>query len=314
MIERGWDRVRRDTQSAGAIRVDPEHPADFFAAIDAGGRPGLVLVLDVPPPHVPRLESLDVTLTDRSDGRRGLGIWLDAPQLLTPFTQLCEDLLESSRPIEKREVGAFVVTRLLRWQELLERTTGVSINWLRGLLAELLVLRDGFDTWGPGEMVRAWHGPFEAPQDFSLPGLLIEVKAAFPTARAIRVTSEDQLSAPERLLLCVRWLATLMPEDGGLTTGRIVADIEQRLKENALDDEAAEFARRLVATGYVRTAEYTNIPFREDAARFFLVEGDFPRLTPADLMSGINQVKYDVDLGSIEPFVTASPFEGKDGP
>ena len=308
LIEKAWDRVRSETDHAGAIRIDPGHPANFFAAQDSAARLGLLLVLDNPPPSPPRLEAVDVVVGEREDGRWGLSIWLTAGILTAPFTQLCEDLIESSRAVPADQVGRFVIGRLHRWQELLESAgSGMSLSKLRGLIGELLMLRDGLGAFGPTEAVRGWVGPFHAPQDFALPDLWIEVKATFPTARAVRISSADQLAAPGKLILAVYTLASLLPQDSGITAAGLVTEIEVRLGTNNLDDLLVDFGKRLSAVGYERAANYTTLPFRQAAVHFYDVGPEFPRITPSDLPLGVGEVAYDLSLGALQPFETESP-------
>jgi hypothetical protein len=309
VIEKAWAQVRDAQGVEGAIRIDPDHPADFFAAQDGEGRLGLVLLLDDLPPAPPHLESLDITTVERTDGRWGLGIWLTARMLATPFAQLCDDVLESSRGVDRDRLGPFVINRLHRWQDLLEAaSSGWSMAKLRGLIGELLFLREGLPVFGEAAAIRGWVGPYRAPQDFSLPQLWVEVKATFPSARSVRITSADQLAAPGRLLIAVYTLATLLPGDAGVTTQDLVSEIEVHLRTGGLDDIADDFNRRLSTLGYQRAAEYTLTPFRVDAVHFYEVMDGFPRITRDTLAPGIAEAIYDLELGALDPFEAGPPW------
>jgi hypothetical protein len=179
---------------------------------------------------------------------------------------------------------------------------------LRGFIGELRLLHLAADTHGAETAVRAWAGPYSAPQDFALPGKWIEVKATYPTARTLRVTSADQLAAPGELLLAVFTLAALVPEQHGVSAGSLVAEFEARLTRDSLSEALLEFGKRLSAAGFDRTAQYAAVGFREDALHFFGVAGSFPRLTPSDLPAGIAECAYDLELGALSPFEVVSPF------
>lgn len=314
MIEQAWAQVWTQAGNAGAIRVDETHPGDFFAAQDASDRLGLVLVLTSEPPQPPKLESIDVVVGERADGRWGLSVWLCTAALMAPFSQLCDDLIESSRSVPVDRIGGFVVARLHRWQELLEASaTGMSLSELRGLVGELLFARDALGAYEPGIVIRGWAGPYRAPQDFALPGLWVEVKATFPTARTVRITSADQLAAPGRTLLAVFTLASLLPEEAGLTLESLVGDIEGHLMLSGPADIFGEFHKRLAVSGYKVGADFTRMPFRLDATRYFEVADGFPRLTPADLPLGVAEISYDLDLGALGRYEVESPIRGNDG-
>ena len=274
-----------------------------------------MIVLKHHPPESPRLESVDTSVVERSDGRWGFGIWLSARTLVTPFAQLCDDLVESSREVPVDQLGQFIVARLRRWHELLDSAnSGWSMSKLRGLIGELLMLDEASGVYGESEAVRAWRGPFHAAQDFALPELWLEVKATFPTARAVRITSADQLSAPGHLVLAVYTLTSLLPHESGITCSGLVNDIETRLRLGGLDDVADDFDRRLSALGYERSADYTGVPFRVEALHFYEVKEAFPRITPDLLAPGITAVAYDLEIGALLPFETGSPLQATNGP
>jgi hypothetical protein len=309
LIEAAWDRVRTGASDGGYLRIDPAHPGDFFAAEDSEGRQGLVLLLDTEPPSPPKLESLEVAISQRPDGRWVLSVYLHAGALLPPFTQLCEDLIESSRGTPRERLGTYIVARLHRWQDLLE---GAHVKWsmskLRGFIGELRLLGMAAGEHGLETAVRAWAGPYSAPQDFALPGLWIEVKATYPTARTVRISSSDQLAAPGDLLLAVFTFTTLVPGGEGISAVGLVSDIEQRLSGDGLADVLLEFGKRLSVLSFDPAAEYATVTFREDAVHFFEVAGDFPRVTPSDLPAGVAEVMYDLELGALPPFEVVSPF------
>ena len=308
-IDEAWAKVREDKVRAGAIRLDDAHRADFFAAQDDQGRLGLVLVTRDRPPSMPRLEAIDLTLGERTDGRWSLGVWLVTPTLQVPFSQLCDDLVECSRTVDLEVVSAFVIRRLLRWHELLESAVGMSLSKLRGLIAELLVLRSAIARFGPSDAVLAWAGPYEAPQDFTLPGLWIEVKAALPSARTVRITSADQLTAAGPLHLAVVTMSTLLPSDAGVSAASLIEDLERQIPGGRSGEMGVELARRLSAVGYDAGADYARLPFRIESTHYYEVGPDFPRLTPEDLDAGIAEVRYDLELGALAKFATPSPLE-----
>ena len=309
LIDTAWERVHAVAPEGGYLRIDPSHPGDFFAAEDNDGRKGVVLLLDSEPPRPPKLESLEVGVTQRADDRWVLSVFLHAGSLLPPFTQLCEDLIDSSRRTAPDRMGPFVVARLHRWHDLLESARGgMSMSKLRGLVGELLLLRLAARAHGPDTAVRAWAGPYSAPQDFDLPGMWIEVKATYPTARTIRITSADQLAAPGDLFLAVFTLATLVPDQEGVSAGGLVAEFENSLASAGTSDLLLEFGKRLSAVGFDRSAEYASIKFRQDALHFFKVSESFPKITPSDLPGGLAEVVYDLELGALPPFEVSAPF------
>ena len=177
------------------------------------------------------------------------------------------------------------------------------------MTAALLAPEAAKRLFGAPDAVLAWAGPYEAPQDFTLPGLWIEVKAALPSARTVRITSADQLAAAGPLHLAVVTLSTLLPSDAGVSAAGLIEDLERQIPGGRSGEMGVELGRRLSAVGYDAGADYARLPFRIESTHYYEVGPDFPRLTPEDLDAGIAEVRYDLELGALAQFATPSPLE-----
>lgn len=302
-IEDIWARLEAGGPS-GAMRVSAEHPCDFFGATDQRGRPGLVLVTDSEPPARPSLDAVEISSAERGDGRWALGIWLRDASLKPVFARLCADLIESSWTVRPSAAATFVLERLVRWRELLETATGpMSMSKLRGLVGELVVLEKCLDLWTPSDVLAGWTGPLGGPQDFVLPGLRMEVKTTFPSARSVHISSAEQLDTDEPLTLAVVTLTTLVG-GSGLAPNELVERIAQRLVP-AGGDLGALFRKRLDAAGYLPDPRYSKPMFRLDAVQYFDVSEGFPRIRRQAVPAGVEGVVYDVVIGSCLPYKTS---------
>ncbi len=303
-IEALWGQLDATGEVGGALRVDDVHPCDLYAAVDADGRRGLVLVTDVAPPPPPALEAVSVTANRRQDGRFSLAFWLQSPSLLTPFAHLCQDLVDESRMIDPINAGGFLLTRLARWRRLLKGERGMSLSEVRGLVGELVVLTRCLELWSAIQVVEGWMGPLEAAQDFILPSIRIEAKAVHPDARVVRISSADQLDHSSPMLLAVVTLATLLPDDSGVTLHSLASVIRGRLTELGEHGALALFEGRLVAAGYSDLDSEGSLMFRVDDIRYFNVTEAFPAITRGMLPSGVAEVRYDIDLSALLPFIS----------
>jgi hypothetical protein len=250
------------------------------------------------------LEAVSVTANRRHDGRYSLAFWLHAPALLTPFAHLCQDLVDESRTVDPLNAGAFLLTRLARWRRLLKGERGMSLSEVRGLLGELVVLTQCLELWSPVQVVEAWMGPLEAAQDFILPSIRIEAKAIQPDARVVRISSADQLDHSSPMLLAVVTLATLLSDDSGVTLHGLASTIRERLVELGEHGAMALFDGRLAAAGYSDLDPEGSLMFRVDDIRYFDVTDGFPSITRGMLPSGVAEVRYDIDLSALLPFVS----------
>ena len=298
-IEDLW-AIAEEDGPGGAVRVSAEHPADLFAATDAAGRRGILLVTGAEPPARPTLDAVEVTCARRQDGRWALGIWLRDFPLLPLFTRLCADLVESTTTAPPAAAASLLLSRLIRWRELLESGTGpMTLSKLRGLVGELLVLDRCLDHWHAADVVAGWSGPLGGPQDFVLPGRRVEVKAATPAARSVHISSVEQLDTTEALTLAVVTLATLAGGEG-IAPNELVERVERRISDTG-PELAAQFRRRLDALGYLPDPLYSEPMFRLDGIDFYDVAGDFPRLRKASVPAGNEHVTYDLVLASCAP-------------
>jgi hypothetical protein len=306
-IEITWASLENSGDVGGARRVDDKHPCDFYAALDAAGRRGLVLVTATAPPTPALFDAVDLTISHRADGRWNLGIWLQANTLSSLFGRLCYDLVESSRDIMPSGAAGYILSRLVRWRKLLQAGNAAPLlsSELRGLMGELTVLRYCLDFWSAGEVIRSWVGPLDAPQDFTLPSLRIEAKAIRPGAPTVKISSVDQLDVPDAaLLLSVVTLAPVEGESDEPSLAQLVDGIREWLFHEGAHGAILEFESRLAAGGYTDLAEYHRPMFRVEAVRFFEVCEDFPRLRRADLPKGVAGANYEIELGNCTSFET----------
>jgi hypothetical protein len=304
-IDSLWTELGVSHEIGVVRRVDETHPSDIYAALDATGRPGLVLVTTAVPSLPPPFEAVEVTISHRSDKRLILGIWLRTEALSSLFGRLCQDLVEASRHISPSESAGYMLTRLMRWRRLLEAGDSAALSpaQLRGVMGELIVLQRCYDLWPPAEVVHSWVGPLDAPQDFTLPSLRIEAKAIRPGAAIVRISSVDQLDVTDAtLILSVVTLASIGPEVEGISPAGLVTGIRQRLVQDGAQAAGLEFESRLAASGYTDLPQYEQSMFRLEEIRFFEVHGTFPRLRRADLPPGVADASYQIELGVCAPF------------
>jgi hypothetical protein len=308
-IERLWHALEQSHDIGGSRRVDDVHASDFYCSLDGRGQRGLVLLsaveLTMPPP---RFDSVEIIVGHRGDGRWSLALWLTNSSLSVVFTLLCQDLVDATRDLQPINVPGFVVTRLLRWRRLLESGSAniLPLPELRGLIGELIVLKRCLDFWTPSEVVDGWQGPLDAPQDFALPSLLLEVKAVQPTSTAVRISSAEQLEVLDgrALQLAIVALAgTASTTAGTFCAPELVREVETAMAHDVY--AVSQLAARLNAGGYAYHDDYEQHRFRVESIRFFSVTGTFPRIVRSQLMPGVTGVLYDISLAACKSFEVA---------
>lgn len=300
-----WTNLETTHDRPAFQRVDDKHPLDMYASIDVDGVRGLMLLASQEPPAPPSYDILSVSKSLRADGKWVLLIRLAEPSLKEPFAYLCADLVESSRlHISENEASQYILSRLTRWRRMMEiAKRGLSEEELRGLIGELLLLRDRvLPIFGISIGINGWVGPLKAPKDFMLPRVEIEAKTIHPGTRSIIISSIDQLSTVDNRLILA--LIALSPSQIGESGAFSVRELVESIRDKISTDPAAsdEFERRLFDSGYSDAGEYANDCFTAENISYYDVLPDFPRITFATVPVGVISARYQIDLPSIIRF------------
>ncbi len=161
-----WRDIVPPQADVAARRIDHTHELDVFYARDALGRCLFVYEHDTPGDDaaapMPELEGIQTAFHLSPQGRRRLVITLKEEAYLELFAVLCQDIVQATRGHEDAEDAlAVILRRLAKWQQFLKvaRTGLLSEEVVKGLIGELLVLRDYLIPNVGASAVRFWTGP-----------------------------------------------------------------------------------------------------------------------------------------------------------
>lgn len=270
------------------------------------GVPGLLLEVDADavPGNLQMPSSkgfdLDVMLIGHSQaGRVRLALSLSDDAYATVFDVLCRDTAgaASIQRTDREAVTAFV-GRLAIWQDFMSRHghAGLSQEGTLGLFGELHILETVLAVEiGWSEAVASWVGPRSEPNDFSLRNGFLEVKATTQQApSSLFVSNADQLD-PARGTIGLAYLR-FRPVPDGHTLPELVASIRTQLQDVTTGSRAT-FDTLLVLAGYLdEHAEIYDTRLLLEQVDFYEVTEMFPHLGRADLMAGVKDCRYTVDL------------------
>lgn len=297
-----------------AIRVDSDHPYDFFWALSTRGNPQLICrlpgaALFPDSRDVPSLKLIRVLL-QHLDGNSYCIVELQDRAHEDNFHTLCTAMVEAARKATSKEAVLPIFLRhLARWQRLLGKSipTGVmSLQEQVGLFGELFFLHSHVLKHFPyAEGIFSWVAPQEHPQDFLLPsGAAAEIKCRQATApEIIHISSQHQLYQPDCPLYLV--VFSLTSAENGQASAFTLHSLVQTLRRLLVEHEATsdEFEMRLLQRGYVDLPEeYGQRWWRVSGTRCFSVGGEFPRLEPAMLPAGIIDIQYTIALADCAPW------------
>lgn len=258
-------------------------------------------------PHCSGLEVFTTSL----NGETYLGARLIDPSGTDVFVALAEDVARRvATASDPRNAAVVMLARLRRWQKFLAAGTGgLSIERQRGLFGELHTLRAIVaPSLGAAAAVASWRAPTRSHQDFQFGGAALEVKTTSAKQPvSIRITSERQLDpvGTRSLFLFVLVLDERETDEasaGGV--GESLPDIVRYLRAKMPHEAIEAFDDRLLEYGYLESdaSRYEARRFTKRQGHAFLVSDAFPKLTEADLPTGIGDVSYELSLAACEPF------------
>lgn len=221
--------------------------------------------------------------------------------LRRPFLSFCEDAI---RDLEKSSAtpDESIYRTALRWQRFWSpEPASVSDEWIYGLGAELIFLRDLIKSHS-SIVVGSWTGPDGRDQDFQANGIGIEVKATTTQPPTLTVSNLNQLDHTlfDSLYLVV---FAISPSSRGNALPTLVQEIEHLL----CNDETIRdlFWKRLNSVGYRRHLEerYNETCFTVNRVTAYPVNSSFPKLTAKSLRkpldSRIRDVRYCVRISGL---------------
>lgn len=304
----GWIQLCESHSSAKKYFY-PDHPLELLYGADDRGRPLIVLITAETPPGADLSREVMTRTAQRADGRWAATWTLTDDQLTPAFMRLGVDVAERSmQPMPGDDPHGAFFRALAQWQLLLRPPVvkRLSLDRLRGLVAELWAGRDLVDGWHErGELVQAWTGPRGADQDFTFAtGDLWEIKAKRSAAHTVGVSSEDQLDPQDRDLRLV--VVTLDERDadtpGALSLADLVADYHAALATSP--QEYAIFDMMIRGLGVdMKDPYYSGTHFVWQDAATYAVRDDFPALAASRMPNAVSKVRYQLDLHTLDAWL-----------
>ena len=217
------------------------------------------------------------------------------------FAMMAEDLvglLDDWATEREHTVYRRFLARIRAWQDFMnrQRESVLSAENEQGLFGELVLLERLIEAGlPPRDILDAWQGPVDGLQDFILGSGGIEVKTTlsvgeFPATVSSLEQLDDNLRQP--LFVAATMLAL---HSSGMTLPEMADVIRGRLDD---DREVIDtFDIRLMQAGLLRSTRgrYTR-RFLHASSAILRVQGDFPRLTRANVQPAVRKARYEIDL------------------
>jgi len=261
-------------------------------------------------PKIPKLQGMEViTIPGGNSGRTNLIFKLSDSEQKEIFHNFCVDIIESAKDSSSgKEVIARSIGRAWRWHHLLRGGSDgrLSNDDQKGLIGELIVLEKLLlSNMTPSESLSCWAGPTGSPKDFEIGDICIESKARRGAATPfISISNEFQLdeSTVKYLYLHVAQVNPAPKDTPGSFT---LTDFVTRIGDEFIGtdpDAISEFEHLLSASGFQWNHDYSQNAWIQGNSDIYLVDEEFPKITPDNFKSGISRVHYSVSLSDISEF------------
>lgn len=298
-----WQSIPRPTQNFNVLRVDANHPLEFFWSVDKLGN-YLFLCNELTCKSIsvfPELHGIKVALPRGvSENIRQFALLLKDNSEWELFYAICNDIVECTRKATRDTGLAIILRRLGNWHQFLRKEKSGLLNeeQIKGLLGELVFIRKWLaPAFGWDKAISFWCGPLGTPQDFSVDDAVIEVKAQLSVTRAeVKISSAEQLTPQaNRMHLHVLTFGKASEKnDDTYSLPDTVHEIRTILIQSP---EALElFSELLLDVGYVDSQHYESYVYTLIDEKTYEVKEGFPRITTSNVPSGIVKINYNISL------------------
>ena len=175
----------------------------------------------------------------------------------------------------------------------------LSVEKQVGLYGELTLIQnlinDGKDEC---KVVEAWVGPEGGDKDFILDSVGIEVKSSVRGDKIVKISNVQQLDSLGLTHLYLYHYIYAKTEGGNNTLPQIIANLRNILANSPV---LSAFENKLVMVGYqdAHSARYTmSYNLRDEIC--YEVNDNFPKIVRSNMMLGIIDASYDLDLNTCE--------------
>jgi len=299
-----------------AQRRVKDHPLHLYYGTNYRNQPIFFLRTSKEPDFPQFSDVVSVELRERQDSSEWtVVLTLEDDSLIDTFIRLCSDLAStSSKGDSEEDALRLFYEALSQFRKIFHRNTTRSFSKeeQRGLVAELWVALRLMTLHLPAEQVlTAWKGPYDAPQDFRLPtGDFVEVKAVHSESRSVQISSAEQLfvSSSGKLTLMLVTIEEINDEHpASFSIPSLITEFRQKIEH---DEEASIGLNDRLKNLKVLDSFHTYTQhYLAPAVRTYEVSEGFPRVSPEVVPLGVDQLQYRLQIAALRKF-EVYPYEG----
>ena len=282
------------------IRVDDEHPLDFFIGLNEAGFLVLILNTNLQIKSIQGNKIIDIRVFN-SENQFRLAITLKDFDFKKIYYDFIDDLIiHSNEDLSKETLIKRVVNRIYLWKAAFKPTSSNILpeSVVRVLVGELYFLKSYvIEKYGLEKAIHGWYGPKRYKRDFEIDDNWYEVKTKSTSSRNVKITSIEQLDVEIKGKLAVVSMdKTDLIVDKAYSLNQLIDDLYEILYEHELKDIIFE---KLDAIGYSYRIEYDEFSYLITSLELFEINDESLILRKSFLPSSISNVKYSLDISQL---------------
>ena len=219
---------------------------------------------------------------------------------------------EICKSFEGKKIDSFIlhsIRELKKIREFLKGGKQTRRSEVLGLYAEMLVFKKLLaKLQSERQLLAGWGRPERHPQDFVLSETAYEVKFKGRAKVAVRVDSERQLDFDGDLFLII------VSADSKFDIEKEECAFKNLYTQilSDLSEEGKEAFRSKIKVGdiqYDSGIHSLGLIVSTLSSNIYIVNDEFPRITPRDLPDGISKVSYTINTDLIKKFIDNEYFK-----
>lgn len=283
------------------IRVDAEHILELFICKNRFGNRQIILKTNKKIKQIKSSNSINVEHLLGQDGKYIVRLELKRQDLDDEFIHLSYDLIESSHDFNQEELAVNCFTeKFFKWQLLLDNMKSelLSDNEIKGLIGELIFIKDRIKTEESLKVLEAWKIHEDAEKDFVFENSWFEIKTVSSSSDKITISSLEQLDHYNNGEIIINFVDKLERDiKEAITLPFLIEQIRQSLQTSIA---IQQFNKKLLYKGYVERIEYQEKFFKFYYMNRYCVNENFPMITRSNVPLNIVAARYDINIKAIE--------------
>jgi hypothetical protein len=247
-------------------------------------------------------KGLDIKASKNKEDKFNLiSLSLKSDQLSEVYLEFIANLIESIINLNSiKEIISTIIKKINIWIKFFkkERFDGLSEEEIRGLIGELLFIKDFSNNANNlKKNILNWKGCENGLHDFDFEGNKVEIKT-FSKSGIISISYPEQLDIDKFkniFLACYN----LTKDNGDFSLNELIDYFKNKIENNLM----FIFLDKLNSYGYfeIHKNEY-NQKYSNKKKYFYKINNSFPKILYKDLDDSISGVKYSIDTNHLSSF------------